>query len=465
MYKALLWTGGCSVLFAGVMFRFTSKRKKDWKVSFESFGESQDVEEISQLIFTLANMPLVGGPDQISKRGALTSLQGVLKRQFGRECSFYDDHGVRNFTVSRTTENLGDDEVITFNKFTTTGRALKEQARSIALYYVEGLTDEEEIQQSYLNKERGRYWSNIYSKHFVVALSEVFITHDSAGASLTTADGLKTITLATAVGFDVSAHRLTGVHFGDLLRYIEGLPGGELEHIVEEALTGNTPAADTQFWKLAYNGWQTVHRVPAQLFRLKEDVLFNDYCVQFSLLFHALESAGVEAPVIAAIGCGVFGWAFPGYQAVVARAITHVLSSHSYNFKVVTLCEISERNLTIFGDEFRKATGKLRVPLTLVGQDMLSVARALATQYTTSIHNAGDLWEYGQFWEGGGSLEEYIARMTTGYLSQHYRLNPRILSSLHPVSHTKLATTDEAFDELKSFIDQIREKGRKELNH
>lgn len=31
-----------------------------------------------------------------------------------------------------------------------------------------------------------------------------------------------------------------------------------------------------------------------------------------------------------------------------------------------------------------------------------------------------------QFFESRGSLEEYCARMTTGYLSQHYLLNPNV---------------------------------------
>ena len=46
---------------------------------------------------------------------------------------------------------------------------------------------------------------------------------------------------------------------------------------------------------------------------------------------------------------------------------------------------------------------------------MLVVARYLSYYYPTSIHNAGDHWEFGQFFEGGGSLQQ-----------QHAQLNERV---------------------------------------
>jgi hypothetical protein len=51
--------------------------------------------------------------------------------------------------------------------------------------------------------------------------------------------------------------------------------------------------------------------------------LFNDYVLQLGLTFYALKQNQVEFPVVAAIGCGVFGRAFaPEYQRVVARTFT-----------------------------------------------------------------------------------------------------------------------------------------------
>jgi hypothetical protein len=47
-----------------------------------------------------------------------------------------------------------------------------------------------------------------------------------------------------------------------------------------------------------------------------------------------------------------------------------------------------------------------------------------------------------KFFEGGGSLEEYCARMTTGYLSQHYLLNPNVIDKK---KYIKLSTDKLGF--------------------
>ena len=146
------------------------------------------------------------------------------------------------------------------------------------------------------------------------------------------------------------------------------------------------------------------------------------------------------------------------------EAYKEVLSEHDYGFKAVILAEISAQNVGIFnlvmndelsiqkmakfetkttktvdsetedgnldtsesdtnssissisdGDDTDEQISDLKsslfCPLIIARFDMMQIARIVAQNYSTSIHNAGDLWEFGQFFEGGGSLEEYCARM------------------------------------------------------
>lgn len=102
-----------------------------------------------------------------------------------------------------------------------------------------------------------------------------------------------------------------------------------------------------------------------------------------------------------------------------------------------------------------------KVPIIIAEHDILEVARVVAQHYSTSVHIAGDLWEFGQFFEGGGSLEEYCARMTTGYLSQHYLMNPHVvdINNYVPISldDLKIKITKEYVDELKNFVKYLKE--------
>jgi len=265
------------------------------------------------------------------------------------------------------------------------------------------------------------------------------------------------IVLATGVGFDVSAHRLTGVHYGDLLRFVQRNQGETREYAA-----GPKTALNMVLWQDALYQWSGCNGNPTRKYSLRIDLLKNDYKIQFSLLFRALQREGVKIPVVAAIGCGVFGWAFgPIYQQMVAEAYKEVLASDNFGFDCVILAEISNRNVATFNTVFSKADDlKMKVPLIIAQHDILEVARLIATKYPTSIHNAGDLWEFGQFFEGGGSLEEYVARMTTGYLSQHFLLNPSVINMLNyvliRVEDLGIDLTPGYFTDLRDFVEELR---------
>lgn len=233
----------------------------------------------------------------VSKKFALKSLQTVLVEHFGRKVEDYDLHEVRNFTVSKTTLDLKDDEVIKFGAFSTTGKRLKEQSNSFKLYYLDKICNKDELVKNYVDKENGRLWNQIFAKHFTCAISEVDITHDANGDPIEYKKfPTNKIVLATCVGFDLSAHRLTGVHYGDFLRYVERIDG---KPIIDEQ---NKNAKEMELWKDAYNGWCRLGYKPTTKYKLKDDLLKQDYKLQFALMFHALKEQGIQVPTLAAIG-------------------------------------------------------------------------------------------------------------------------------------------------------------------
>jgi hypothetical protein len=95
--------------------------------------------------------------------------------------------------------------------------------------------------------------------------------------------------------------------------------------------------------------------------------------------------------------CGVFGCAwFPTYKQIVAQAYKEVLSENDYGFKAVVFSEISPQTIQIFYEIFSKPDCKPKIPVIITKCDILQAGRMIANFYPTSVHNAGDLWEFGQ---------------------------------------------------------------------
>lgn len=80
----------------------------------------------------------------------------------------------------------------------------------------------------------------------------------------------------------------------------------------------------------------------------------------------------------------------------VAQAYKEVLAENDYGFKAVIIAEVRDENLTIFNEVFSKKDIKLKVPVIFIKSDIMDVARIVSANYHTCIHNAGDLWEFGQ---------------------------------------------------------------------
>lgn len=272
---------------------FTSEKPVEEKTIFI---HGTITNELTDVIDALKNCkPPSGHVDMVSKRYALDSLRTVLAVQFGRRTGKYDPHGVKNFTIDRTTLDLKDDEEIKFGKFCTNGKRVKAQSKSFKLYYLENVCKEDELVKNFVDKEKGRKWNVIFAKHFTYAVSEIDVTHDTNGESIEYSSFPKhKIILATGVGFDLSAHRLTGVHFGDFLRYLERVDGEKIKECKN--------AEEMELWKDAINRWCIMGFKPYKKYKIKEDLLKNDYKLQFGVLFSALKDQGVKIPVLAAIG-------------------------------------------------------------------------------------------------------------------------------------------------------------------
>jgi hypothetical protein len=81
---------------------------------------------------------------------------------------------------------------------------------------------------------------------------------------------------------------------------------------------------------------------------------------------------------------------------IVAQAYKEVLAENDYGFKAVVIAEVDPQNLSIFNDVMSKQDIKMKIPLILIQSDIMDVARILSAHYHTCVHNAGDLWEFGQ---------------------------------------------------------------------
>lgn len=361
--------------------------------------------------------------DTISKVEALPNLQKILEKGFGRKKSEHDEHGVFNFTIERDVTSVKDDETFLFGEYKVSGKKLKEQALSFKSYYLKELSNPDQISQNYSDKKNGRAWNKIFSKHWECAISEIDICYASDGKSLKSGPNKHKIHLATCVGLDVSANRLTGVHFGDFIRYIERKDDKSILYPENEKEKGKYDSKSLEIWKDSYPMWSKCFGYMDK-YKLNKKLLKNDYKLMFGVLFTALQKEKVEVPIVSAIGCGVFGKAFEEYLKVVAEAYHEVLCENDFGFKAVLLSEIQPVNHGMFDLVF--SSKAMKCPVITVRHDILEVARLVAQNFSTSVLNAGDLWEFGQFFEGGGSLEEYMARMTTGYFSQHFLMNPKV---------------------------------------
>ena len=466
---------------------FTKGTHKKIQTSLRTESSIRDpLEDIKSVLDTLKPFVVGKSIDELGQQGK-EHLQKTLDKTFEREKEAKkDDHGVYPFKVARSVHDLDDTETVHIGQFETPVERLQDQANGYELSYIQELADPTGIEHSFTDKSygdpkkpltlgegvHGRHWSNIFPKHNVVVTAEVDVTHGPDGNPIKNEGKFPTgkNILCGVVGYDVSAHRLTGVHFGDFLRLVKRNDDQPYFKQNEQGDIAFTKAAQ-ELWNDAMGKWidyNKRNKTITNKYHLDVETLINDIAVQHAHSLLVWIKRGVTVPQGILEGVGVFGRAFaPLYQLAAAIALKKAIHDLEDNkpelINKITeyiVSECNEQNIEIFNDVFscdtldnvnnlmdkyrhrmqgnnkevfRKyllETCNTKTPILVVKNDTKYISHTLQVNgFNTGQKDARDLWEYGQFWEGGGSGEEDTARRTTAYLTNHHQLNPKVIDS------------------------------------
>lgn len=202
-----------------------------------------------------------------------------------------------------------------------------------------------------------------------------------------------------------------------------------------------------------------------------EDLLYQHILVMAQLRFAAYQNSGIKFVHEVPIGQGVFLQNLdPNSNTKVrnyyAQAIAAVLASDDYGIQKFTMCFkyrldeqaqaeafktsfiaafathgtwLIDTSVKYYRNKFTWHDPTGHPAVELVERDILLEAHTASAHGKTSYLNAADsAGIYGQWWEseGGGALEEGLAKKTLGLLTQHHAINLHI-SDLRSVTDCK----------------------------